>query len=139
MDLFASSVLHKTEKFYTSKPSLGSLGANALRFDWNGEDVHWCFQPKNLMYKVFTKVENSSRLNLVLVFLKTKGNVIFNLFVKGDGRFKNYVKKCLICDSRVYSPFLQSRFTVSNHTWYILHIVKGKEIFSLSTRDIIQI
>ena len=139
VDLFASTVLHKTEKFYTSKPSLGSSGADALKFDWGGDEVKWCFPPKNLMFKVYTKIKNSPSLNLVLVFLKTSGNVIFKLFLRKDGRFQSYIKTCLICDSKVFSPFFRSRFTISNHSWYVMHIVKGDELFNLNKSDIIQI
>ena len=116
-----------------------SIGANSLKYDWSGDNVKWCFPPKNLMYKVFKKIENSPSLNLIHIFLKTNGDTIFKLFLEGDGKFKCYVKKCLICDSRVFSPFLQSRFMVSNHTWYILHIVKSVKLFDCSARDIIKI
>ena len=124
-DLFASSTIHRSEMFYTKKPSLGSLGADALKFDWSGNSVKFCFPPKNLMFKVFKKIESTPELNLVLVFLKTRGNTTFKLFTNGD-RLKDYIKKCLEFDSKVFSPFFQSKFTISTHTWIVFHIVKDK-------------
>ena len=137
LDLFASSTIHRSEMFYTKKPSLGSLGANALRFNWGGDTVKFCFPPKNLLFKVFKKIEATEELNLVLVFLKTKGDIIFKLFIQGNN-FKDYIKKCLVFDSKVYSPFFQSKFTVSTHTWYVMHITKDR-VYNLSLKDIIEI
>ena len=139
VDLFASTVLHRCELFYTKKPSLGSIGANSLRFDWSSKETLFCFPPKNLMFKVFSKIESAEEVNLVLVFLKTNGDTIFKLFTDGDQHFKSYVKNCLTFDSRIYSPFFQNKFTISIHKWYVLHIVKGHKPFHVSIDEIIKI
>ena len=54
-DLFASSILHKTEFFYSKAPMLGSWGANAINFKWNRES--YCHPPKYLVYEVSKKIE----------------------------------------------------------------------------------
>ena len=134
MDLFVSTALHRCESFYTEKPSLGSRGADALKFDWSSKGTMLCFPPKNLLFKVFTKIESAEELNLVLVFIKTKGETIFKLFVDGDKKFKSYVKTCLTFESRVYSPFFQNKFSISIHDWYVLHIVKSKKSFNVTIK-----
>ena len=122
-DLFPSSISHqKFESFYSRIPTLGSSGCDALKFDWS-RYASYCFPPKNLAYKVFLK-------NIVWVLLKTKHDTIFKLLQIDELTFKPYVKKCLMFESKVYSPSLCNKYTTEMHTWYVLHILKGSKMYS---------
>ena len=136
-DLFASSISHqKFTSFYSRLPTLGSSGCDALKFAW-AEHINYCFPPKNLLHKVFLKIEASPVLNIVWIFMKTKHNIIFELLKKNDLSFKDYVKKCLMFDCRVYSPTIISKFTTEMHTWYAFHIIKGGKKYHCNIDDII--
>ena len=137
-DLFASTLLKTHSSFYSCRPTLGSSGCNALKFSWSGK-ISYCFPPKNLLYKVFLKIESSSSLNIVLVMMKTRSDTILKLFKKDYISFKSYVKKCLTFISRVHSPSVCSKFTCELHDWWVLHIVKGTRKYSLTTSDIINL
>ena len=137
-DLFASSISQqKFPTFYSKNPTLGSIGCDALKFDWS-EFPSYCFPPKNLLFKVFKKIEATKILDIVLIIMKTRHNTVFNLFVDENGQFKPYVKKCLTFDSRVYSPIKCSKFTTELHTWYVLHINKGTRKYNLKLNDIVR-
>lgn len=135
-DLFASSILKKHESFFSLRPTLGSSGCDALKFPWSGK-VCYCFPPKNLLFKVFLKIESSPALELVLVMLKTRSDSIFNLYKRNPDFFKPYVKKCLTFNSRIHSPFVNSKFTTEMHSWWVLHVKKGRRSYSLSVDDIV--
>ena len=49
VDLFASTILHRTDLFYSKTPTLGSSGANALNFKWDQKS--YCHPPKNLCHE----------------------------------------------------------------------------------------
>ena len=79
MDLFASTLSHKTNIFYSRNPTLGSSGANALNFKWDKKS--YCHPPKALMQEVFRKIEAEPKLDMMLVFLKTSLNTDFKKFL----------------------------------------------------------
>ena len=137
-DLFASSILTKHRSFYSVRPTLGSSGCNALKFSWSGR-ICYCFPPKNLLFKVYLKIEASPSLEIVLVMLKTRSDTIFKLFKKDCYHFKSYVRRCLTFSSRVYSPTVCSKFTTEMHTWWVLHVKRGARKYSLSVEDIIHL
>ena len=137
-DLFASTMLKTHSSFYSLRPTLGSSGCDALKFSWSGR-VCYCFPPKNLLFKVFLKIEASDSLNIVLVMLKTRSDTVFNLFKKNSTSFKPYIRKCLTFSSRVHSPSICSKFTTEMHSWWVLHVRKGKQYYYLSTDDIIDL
>ena len=137
-DLFASTLLKTHESFYSLRPTLGSSGCDALKLPWSGR-ICYCFPPKNLLFKVFLKIESSKSLNIILVMLRTRSDTVFNLFKKNSTSFKFYVKNCLTFSSRVHSPSICSKFTTEMHSWWVLHIKKGKQHYSLSVNDIIDL
>ena len=137
-DLFASTILKIHSSFYSLRPTLGSSGCDALKLPWSGR-VCYCFPPKNLLFKVFLKIEASKSLNIVLIMIRTRSDAVFNLFKKNPTKFKSYVKNCLTFSSRVHSPFICSKFTTEMHSWWALHVEKGKQFYSLSTNDIIDL
>ena len=136
VDLFASTLFHKTDVFYSRAPTLGSSGANALNFPWNRKS--YCHPPKVLMFDVTKKIEAEKDLDLVLVFLKTKHDNDLKRFLRKDGRFKDYIKMIVKFDSKVH--FLgdnPSNFMISNHTWYAMRIVKDNKCCNLTKKDIL--
>ena len=135
VDLFASTLLHKTDLFYSKRPTLGSSGANALFFKWNQKS--YAHPPKNLCNEVFKKIESEENLDLILVILHTTHNSDFARFLKNDKTFKDYVKGCVHFESRIHFPGKKpSRFMISSHFWYALRIVKNGTNYNLKLRDI---
>ena len=135
VDLFASTILHKTDIFYSKIPTLGSSGANALNFKWDRRS--YCHPPKNLCYEVFKKIEAEKTLDLVLIMLSTWHDADFARFLKGNKTFKGYVKKCAFFESRIHFPGKDpSRFMTSYHSWYTLHIVKKDRLYDLKLKNI---
>ena len=90
-DLFASTLLHRVNFFYSRIPTCGSSGANALKFEW--DMTSYCHPPKNLIFKVFKKIETSTILDLLLIILKTAHDSDLKLFVEEDGCFKKLCSK----------------------------------------------
>ena len=135
VDLFASTILHKTNFFYSRTPTLGSSGANALNFKWTQKS--YAHPPKNLCNEVYKKIEAEETLDLVLVMLSTKHDADFARFLKDTTTFKDYVKMCILFESRVHFPGENpSRFMVSNHSWHAFRIVKNGSSYNLKTKDI---
>ena len=135
VDLFASTILHKTEFFYSRAPTLGSAGANALNFKWDQKS--YAHPPKNLCNEVFKKIETEESLDLILVMLSTKHDTDFTKFLKNRNTFKDYVKMCIYFESRVYFPGKRaSKFMISKHSWHALRIVKNGVKHNLKTKDI---
>ena len=135
VDLFASTLLHKTNIFYSKNPTLGSSGANALNFSWDKKS--YCHPPKNLMKDVFRKIEVEPKLDMLLVFLKTTHDTDFRKFIEDEIYFKNYVKLVITFESTVHFPGeTSSSFVRSNHTWYAMKIVKPCNNVRLSYSDI---
>ena len=135
VDLFASTLLHKTDIFYSRNPTLGSSGANALNFKWDKKS--YCHPPKVLVQEVFRKIEEEPKLDVMLVFLKTSHNTDFKKFLDEENRFKDYVRMVIQFDSTVHFPGeVKSFFMMSNHTWYAMRIVKPNSNVRLSLSDI---
>ena len=135
IDLFASTLLHRTDVFYSSSPALGSSGANALNFPWNRKS--FCHPPKSLMHEVFKKLEKERTIDMVLVFLKTSHNTDLTRFLDKSGHFKSYIKNIIAFDSRVHSPGNNpTKFLLANHSWYALRIVKDNNYCQLKQIDI---
>ena len=135
VDLFASTLLHKINIFYSKIPTLGSSGANALNFSWDKKS--YCHPPKNLMKDVFRKIEVEPKLDMLLVFLKTTHDTDFRKFIEDEIYFKNYVKLVITFESTVHFPGeTSSSFVRSNHTWYAMKIVKPCNNVRLSCSDI---
>ena len=135
VDLFASSLLHKTSFFYSERPTLGSAGANALNFMWNQKS--YCHPPKNLVYDVFKKIEAEKQIDILLNLHKSNHDADLRRFTYKDGYFKSYVKMVAMFDSRVH--FLgdkPSRFMISKHMWYALRIIKDNELYNFKMSDI---
>ena len=135
IDLFASTLLHRTDVFYSQSPTLGSSGANALNFPWNRRS--FCHPPKILMHQVTKKIEAEKSVDLLLIFLKTRHNTDLERFLNEDGYFKNFVKMIVRFESKVYHPGDKpSKFMLSNHTWYAMRIVKDNHACKLKKKDI---
>ena len=135
VDLFASTILHKTDCFYSKTPTLGSAGANALNFKWNRKS--YAHPPKNLCHEVFKKIDTEESLDLVLVMLSTKHDADFAKYLKDRNTFKDYVKMCIYFESRVHFPGRRpSKFMVSNHSWHAIRIVKNGTKHNLKVKDI---
>ena len=135
VDLFASTLLHKTEFFYSKRPTLGSSGANALHFKWNQKS--YAHPPKNLCNEVFKKIESEDSLDLILVMLSTTHDSDFAKFLKDNKSFKEYIKGCVHFTSKVHFPGKKpSRFMISTHSWYALRIVKNGTNYNLKLRDV---
>ena len=135
VDLFASTLLHKTDIFYSRNPTLGSSGANALNFKWDKRS--YCHPPKNLMQEVFRKIETEPELDMMLVLLKTAHDTDYRKFLDEENYFKNYVQMVIKFDSTVHFPGeTNSSFVRTNHTWYAMRIVKPYNDVRLSHSDI---
>ena len=80
MNLFASTALHRCKLFYTKKPSLGSSGADALKFDWSSKETMFCFPPKNLLFKVFSKIELTELTRLAAKLVEGKYHLLLHLY-----------------------------------------------------------
>ena len=93
-----------------------------MKFEW--DMTSYCHLPKNLIFKVFKKIETSTTLDLLLIILKTAHDSDLKLFVEEDGCFKNYVQSIARFDSGVYFPNTPTQFMICNHSWWALHIVK---------------
>ena len=133
--MFASTLLHKTDFFYSRTPTLGSAGANALNFKWDRRS--YAHPPKNLCNEVFKKIEAEESLDLMLVMLSTKHDTDFTKFLKDHNTFRDYVKMCIFFESRVYFPGKRtSKFMISNHSWHALRIVKNGSNHNLKIKDI---
>ena len=138
VDLFASTLLHKTDIFYSRNPTLGSSGANGLNFKWDKRS--YCHPPKNLMQEVFRKIEAEPMLDMMLVFLKTAHNTDYKKFLDEESYFKDYVRMVIKFDSTVHFPGeTNSPFMRSNHTWYAVRIVKPCNDVRLSYSDVYEI
>ena len=138
VDLFASSLLHRTKIFYSKKPTLGSSGANALNFNWDRPS--FCHPPKYLIFDVFKKIEAENHIDLLLIFLQTNHNTDLKRFTNSNGHFKSYVKTVATFESKVYHPGSQpSRFMISNHSWYALRILKHDTLYDFKMSDIIHL
>ena len=135
VDLFASTLLHRTDVFYSHSPTLGSSGANALNFPWNRRS--FCHPPKMLMHQVTKKIEAEKSIDLLLIFLKTKHNTDLKRFLTEDGCFKSYIKMIVAFESKVHFPGDKpSRFMISRHSWYAMRIVKNNHVCKLKPKDI---
>ena len=135
VDLFASTLLHRTPIFYSKVPSLGSSGANALNFPWNRKS--YCHPPKVLMNDVFKKIEASNEIDMVLIFLKTNHDTDLKRFQDRNGRFRNYIKRILMFEANVHFPGEDPpRFMIAQHSWYAMRIVKDNVFCSLTIKDI---
>ena len=135
VDLFASTLLHKTDTFYSESPTLGSSGANALNFPWNRKS--YCHPPKKLMYAVTQKIEAEKHVNMILIFLRTKHNTDLERFLDKDGCFKSYIKGVVAFDSRVHFPGDNpTSFMRSNHSWYAMRIIKNNDFCKLYKSEI---
>ena len=114
VDLFASTILHKTDAFYSKVPTLGSSGANALNFKWDQRS--YCHPPKNLCHEVFKKIEAEETLDLVLIMLSARHDSDFARFLEDNNTFKDYVKMCVFFESKVHYPGKNpTNFMLSNH------------------------
>ena len=134
VDLFASTLLHRVPTFYSKSPTLGSCGANALRFEWN--KVSYCHPPKNMIYKVFKKIQAAKSLELLLIMVKTSHDTDLKIFMNDDSAFKYYVKKCVYFETRVYCPNKPTKFMIAEHSWWALHIKKCDMDFKLQFKDV---
>ena len=138
IDLFASSLLHRTKTFYSKTPTLGSFGANALNFRW--DHPSFCHPPKYLIFDVFKKIEAENRLDLLLIFLKTNHDTDLKRFTNNNGHFKSYVKMVAAFESTVHHPGNNpSKFMISNHSWYALRILKHDTLYNFKMSDIIHL
>ena len=136
VDLFASTILHKTDYFYSKMPTLGSSGANALNFPWN--ERSYCHPPTVLIQDVFKKIEAERILDMTLIFLKTAHDTDLRKLLDEEGRFKNYVRAVIQFDSKVHFPGENpSRFMISYHTWYAMRIIKPCDQTQLTSVDIL--
>ena len=135
VDLFASSLLHRTSFFYSEKPTLGSAGANALNFRWDRKS--FCHPPKNLVFDVFKKIEAEEHIDLLLILLQTNHDTDLKRFMSGNNYFKSYVKMVAAFESRVHFPGDKpSRFMMNNHSWYALRILKHDVLYKFKISDI---
>ena len=135
VDLFASSLLHKTSFFYSERPTLGSAGANALNFSWDQRS--YCHPPRNLVFDVSKKIEAEKQIDILLILHKSSHDADLRRFIDKDDYFKSYVKMVATFDSRVHFPGDKpSRFMISNHTWYALRIIKNNKLYKFKISDI---
>ena len=138
VDLFASSLLHRTPFFYSEKPTLGSAGANALNFRWDRKS--FCHPPKNLVFDVFKKIEAEEHIDLLLILLQTNHNTDLKRFMSGNIYFKSYVKTVAAFNSRVHFPGDKpSRFMMNIHSWYALRILKHDALYKFKISDILHL
>ena len=89
------------------------------------------------MQEVFRKIEAESKLDMMLVFLKTAHDTDYRKFLEDGNYFKNYVRMVIKFDSTVHFPGeTNSPFVRSNHTWYAMRIVKPCNDERLSQSDV---
>jgi hypothetical protein len=66
IDLFAAANNKKSRRFYSWRPSTGSLGTDALAHSWRGEDDRYAFPPTVLIPKILKKLrEEKGRMLLI--------------------------------------------------------------------------
>ena len=138
VDLFASSLLHRTKTFYSKMPTLGSSGANALNFNWDSPS--FCHPPRYLNFDVFKKIEAESHADLLLIILQTIHNTDLKRFTNSNGHFRSYVKTVAAFESKIHHPGNNpSKFMISKHSWYALRILKHDTLYDFKMSDIIQL
>lgn len=97
IDLFASSVSAKTERFYAletqdTKLGEGALGVNAFCHDWSGE-VAWVCPSVSVAIATIRKIRKTENLRGILILPEWKSAGFWNLLFKGESLLSPFYKR----------------------------------------------